>query len=102
MSPRGLVWFQPVRQMINQFGLAGGVSEHDRKVALRHWSTAAQYLREALEKVVMVAHDEAQLSSESVDQYMTSCTYDQLCCCILLICLFQEHKHFKVHARVTA
>jgi len=59
--------------VIKNFGLAN-TSEHQKKVAFRQWSTAAQYLREAIEKVVMVAHDEGQLTSEEVQIYHTSCT----------------------------
>jgi len=59
--------------MIKDYGLVN-VSEQQKKVALRQWSTASQFLVEVLEKIVMVAHDEGQLSSEAVELYCTSCT----------------------------
>jgi len=48
-------------------------SEHDRKVAFRHWSIAAKLLREAVDKMVMVAHDEGQITSDAFELFSTSC-----------------------------
>jgi len=58
--------------MLKHYGLAT-VSDLERKVAFRHWLTASQYLREALEKMIMVAQDEGQLTSDAAEEYWTSC-----------------------------
>jgi len=65
--------------MLKNYGMAN-VSEIDRKVAFRHWLTASQYLREALEKMIMVAHDEGELSSDAAEEYWTSCTLRRTFC----------------------
>jgi len=71
-----VLWWQPVRSVIKQFGMMSA-TEHDRKVAFRQWSSASQCLREAIEKIVMVAHDERQISNDAFDLYSTSCTHLQ-------------------------
>jgi len=71
-----VLWSQPVRSVIKQFGMMSA-TEHDRKVAFRQWSSASQCLREAIEKIVMVAHDERQISNDAFDLYSTSCTHLQ-------------------------
>ena len=50
------------------------MSEAVKKVAFRQWSTTAQFLRNALEDVVMVAQDEGQMTNEAVELFWTSCT----------------------------
>jgi len=54
-------------------GLAD-VSDRQKNVAYRQWTTATQHLTQALEKIVMMANDEGQLTDETAELYSTSCT----------------------------
>jgi len=65
--------------MIKDYGLVD-VTELEKKIACRQWSTAANLMKEALEKIVMVAHDEGQLSSDQAVLYWTSCTANFASC----------------------
>ena len=67
-----VVRLQPILSQIKDFGMTT-VSEHERKVACRQWSVASEYLREAIDKMVMVAHDEGQMTNESFNLFCTSC-----------------------------
>jgi len=61
------------------------VSEHQKKIAFRQWSAASHFMIDAIEKILMVAQDEGQLSADAVEVYWTSCTvftfYDVVTSC---------------------
>jgi len=73
MTPFFVVRRQPICNRITDYRLVD-VSEHHKKMAFRQWATASQFMIEAIEKIVMVAQDEGQLSHEAVEVYWTSCT----------------------------
>ena len=84
---------QPVHSVMTNL-TASGLN----KFASRQWSVAAKQLKQVLDKVMIVAEDNGQMTRDAVQQYSTSCTFTRhssslslclsLCLCVYVYAKF--------------
>jgi hypothetical protein len=70
--------FQPIQTQFKNFGLVFFTThaEQLKKTAVRQWSVVGKQLRDAIDKLCLVANDEGLLPPSAVEFFSTSCEYD--------------------------